>query len=177
MIHGLSQVGHTLLRAGVVTVGFGFFLILKVDWCVVESESLWHRLDRDHLHKDFLGILKSLVKRFVCCLQIEIVANAERHTLHFLLGVDKCDVAAAGAQDQLRLVLEHHLDDFVGVTEQDGFLGPLPLFDVDQVSVVLVDSCALGCVFLGETEFKGLELLVAIEVALEVLEQDDLLVN
>ena len=87
--------------------------------------------------------------------------------------VDKGDIAAARAQNQLGLVLEHHLDDLVCIAEQDGLLGPLPLLDVDEV----VSVCCLAhwSVLLGEGELEGLELLVAVEVALEVLQEDHLL--
>ena len=90
-----------------------------------------------------------------------------------MLGVDESDKAAARAQDQLGLVLEQHLDDLVRVAEEDGLLGPLPLLDVDKV----VSVCCLAhwSVLLREGELEGLELLVAIEVALEVLQEDHLL--
>lgn len=90
-----------------------------------------------------------------------------------MLGVDECDKAAARAQDQLGLVLEQHLDDLVRVTEEDGLLGPLPLFDVDKM--VSVYCLAHWSALLREGELEGLELLVAIEVALEVLQEDHLL--
>lgn len=90
-----------------------------------------------------------------------------------MLGVDESDKAAARAQDQLGLVLEQHLDDLVCVTQEDGLLGPLPLLDVDK----MVSVCCLAhwSVLLREGKLEGLELLVAIEVALEVLQEDHLL--
>ena len=90
-----------------------------------------------------------------------------------MLGVDEGDKAAARAQDKLGLVLEQHLDDLVCVTEEDGLLGPLPLLDVDE----LVSVCCLAhwSVLLRESKLEGLELLVAVEVALEVLQEDHLL--
>ena len=87
--------------------------------------------------------------------------------------VDEGYIAAARAQNQLGLILEQHLDDFVCVTEEDGLLGPLPLLDVDKV----VSVCCLAhwSALLREGKLKGLELLVAVEVALEVLQEDHLL--
>ena len=90
-----------------------------------------------------------------------------------MLGVDEGDIAAARAQDQLGLVLEHHLDDLVCVSEENGLLGPLPLLDVDE----MVSVCCLAhwSVLLREGKLEGLELLIAVEVALEVLQEDHLL--
>ena len=90
-----------------------------------------------------------------------------------MLGVDESDKAAARAQDQLGLVLEQHLDDLVRVAEEDGLLGPLPLLYVDKM--VSVRCLAHWSVLLREGELEGLELLIAIEVALEVLQEDHLL--
>ena len=62
---------------------------------------------------------------------------AQRHLLDLLLRVDEGHYAATRAQNQLRLVLEHDLDDFVRVTQQDGLLGSFPLLNVDErLSVV-----------------------------------------
>ena len=90
-----------------------------------------------------------------------------------MLGVDEGDKAAARAQDQLGLVLEHHLNDLVCVSEEDSLLSPLPLLDVDKM--VTVCRLAHGSVLLREGKLEGLELLVAVEVALEVLQEDHLL--
>ena len=92
-----------------------------------------------------------------------------------MLRVDKGDDSTAGAQDELRLVLEQHLDDLVSVSQQDGLLGSLPFLDVNQVALVVFLSD--WSVLLSEAKFEWLELLIAIQIALEVLEEHDLLVD
>ena len=92
-----------------------------------------------------------------------------------MLRVDKGDDSTARAQDELRLVLEQHLDDLVSVSQQDGLLGSLPFLDVNQVALIVFLSD--WCVLLSEAKFERLELLIAVQVALEVLEEHDLLVD
>ena len=70
------------------------------------------------------------------------------------------------------------MDDLVSVSQQNCLLGTLPLLDVNQV-------CALSClrrlshwsILLRKVEFKGLKLLIAVKVALEVLEEHHFLVD
>ena len=95
---------------------------------VGQSKAWRHGLGRDHLDKDLLGILQSLVEGLI----LEILILAERHLLHFLLGIDKGDIPRSGGQDQLRLILEHHLDDLVCVSQENCLFGLFPLFDVDE---------------------------------------------
>ena len=70
--------------------------------------------------------------------------------------------------------MEQHLNDLVGVPQEDGLLGSLPLLDVAEVLEV---GFTLGCLLLAERELKGLEFLIAVKVALEVLQEDNLLVD
>ena len=84
--------------------------------------------------------MESLIQRLVRDLQVDIVLSTEWHALNFLLRVDKGDDSTARAQDELRLVLEQHLDDLVSVSQQDGFLGSLPFLDVNQVALVVFFS-------------------------------------
>ena len=65
------------------------------------------------------------------------------------------------------------MNDFVGVSQEDGFLGSLPLLDVAQR---LVGLRSFWSTFFREIELEWLELLVSIEIALEVLKQDNFLV-
>ena len=123
-------------------------------------------MDRHHLDEDLLSVLQSLEERLICYLQILIVLDTEGHLLDLLLRVYKGDDTTTRAKDQLRLILEHDLDDFVGVSEQDGLLGTLPLLDVDEVVAI---SRSGGRILLGERKLQRLEFLVAVQVALEVL--------
>ena len=101
--------------------------------------------------------------------------SAQRHVVHLLLGVNEGDKAAARAKNQLALILEHNLDDFVGVAEEDSLLCALPLLDVDQLRVITV--LAGRSVLLREAELERFELLVAVEVALEVLQKHYFLID
>ena len=65
------------------------------------------------------------------------------------------------------------MNHFVGVSQEDCFLCTLPLLDVAQR---LVRLRSLWHVVFGEVEFKRLELLIPVKVALEVLQQHNLLV-
>jgi hypothetical protein len=66
--------------------------------------------------------------------------------------------------------LEEHLDYLVAESEQDGFLGSLPLLqEVER------HKSPLGRGIFGVIHLNGLELLIAIKVALEMLKQDHLL--
>ena len=67
-----------------------------------------------HLHEHLFCVLKSLEKRFVSYFKV-FIGTIEGHRLNLLLGIDKRDEAAARAQDQLRLILEEHLNHFVSV--------------------------------------------------------------
>ena len=71
--------------------------------------------------------------------------------------------------------MEHHLNDLVGIAEKNGLLSALPLLDVDELGIVAV--LPLWGVLLREVELEGLKLLVAIEVALKVLQENNFLVN
>ena len=84
-----------------------------------------------------------------------------------MLGVDEGNIAAAGTKNELALILEHHLDDLVGVAEEDGLLRSLPLLNVNELLIITV--LAGWSVLFGEAELEGLKLLVAVQVALEVL--------
>ena len=95
--------------------------------------------------------------------------------VHFLFGVDECDHATAGADYQLRLVLEQHLDHFVGVAEDDGFLSPLPSLDVYQFLIFTLLTCR--SVLLREGELNGLEFLITVKIALEMLQKHHFLID
>lgn len=84
-----------------------------------------------------------------------------------MLGVDEGNIAAAGAKNELALILEHHLDDLVGIAEENGLLCSLPLLYVNELLIVTV--LAGWSVLFGEAELEGLKLLVAVQVALKVL--------
>ena len=80
----------------------------RSDWCwrsdfVVGCRSPWliaHAQGRGewrachHLHQDFFGVLQSLEEGLVCYLEV-LVGAVERHSLHFLLCIYKCDEAAS----------------------------------------------------------------------------------
>jgi hypothetical protein len=70
--------------------------------------------------------------------------------------------------------LEHDLNDLIAVAQHDCLASTLPLLDVGQW--ILCFGPQRSSVF-REGELKGLELLVAIQVALEVLKKDDFLVD
>lgn len=72
------------------------------------------------------------------------------------------------------MVLEQNLDDFVAVTQKDGFARSLPLLDEGQREFQLGSG---GCVLLREGEFQGLELLISVKVTLEVLQEHYFLVD
>lgn len=97
-----------------------------------------------------------------------------RLSLELTLGIDECNCATATAQDEFRLVLEQHLDDLVAATKHDSFTCPLPLLDVGERELRLRPS---RCILFREGEFKRLELLIAVKIALKVLEKHDLLVD
>lgn len=126
------------------------------------------------MYENFLCVLKALKQRWVFNLQVFILLVEGDH-LDLLLGVDEGDHSAARAQDQLGLVLEQHLDDFVGVPQQDGLLCALPFLDVGDCFEIPFFSHWGG--FLVEIEDQGLELVVAIKIALKMLQEDDLLVD
>lgn len=71
--------------------------------------------------------------------------------------------------------MEHHLNDLVGIAEKNGLLGALPFLDVDELGIVAV--LPLRGVLLREVKLEGLKLLVAIEVAFKVLQENNFLVN
>ena len=70
--------------------------------------------------------------------------------------------------------MEQDLDDLVAVAEQNGLPCALPLLDVAQWKL---RSGSLWRSILLETEFQRLELGVSVQVAFEVLQEDDLLVD
>ena len=94
-----------------------------------------------------------------------------------MLRVDEGDIAATGAKDELRLVLEQDLDDLVCVSQEDRFLGPLPLLDVDELATLLQHLLTLRSRLLRKAVRKWLELLIAVQVALEVLQEHYFLVD
>ena len=100
--------------------------------------------------------------------------TVERHCLYFLFGIYEGDETTSRAQNQLRLVLEENLNHFVGVSQEDGLLCSFPLFDIAQLLLCLR---SFWSILFCEVEFERLELLVAIQIALEVLEKDNFLVN
>jgi len=67
-----------------------------------------------------------------------------------LLGIDEGNEATTRAENQLTLVLEHHLNDLVGVAQEDRLLRPLPLLDIDKLLVITV--LTLRSVILREGE-------------------------
>jgi len=91
-----------------------------------------------------------------------------------LLGVDESDETAATRDDQFALVLEHDLDDLVSVAKEDGLASALPLFDVAEIFVL---ALALWCILFCEVELKWLEFLIAVQVTLKVLQENNLLVD
>ena len=141
-------------------------------WLVTERQGWGQRLPGHHLHEHLFRVLQSLEKRFVCYFKV-FVRAIEGHRLDLLLGIDKRDEAAARAQDQFGLILEEHLDHLVCVPQKDCLLRTLPLFDVAKRLIAL---WSLRSILLGEAEFKWLELLIAVEVALEMLQEHNFLV-
>ena len=70
------------------------------------------------------------------------------------------------------------MDDLVCISQQDGLLSPLPFLDVNQVSVHSTFGCVSHrSVLLRKVKLERLELLVAIKVALKVLQKHDFLVD
>ena len=67
------------------------------------------------------------------------------------------------------------MDDLICISEQDSFLGPLPLLDVHQLVKVCV--LARGSILLSESKFKRLELLITIEITFKVLQKDNFFVD
>ncbi len=68
--------------------------------------------------------------------------------------------------------MEDNLDHFVAASHENSFACPLPLLYVVQLI-----SRSFGGISLCEIERNGLKFLVAVKVALEMLEQDNLLVD
>lgn len=102
--------------------------------------------------------------------------HTERHHFHFLLRVDEGHIAATRGQNQLRLVLEQDLDDLVRVSQKDGLLRSFPFLDVDQLPVIISILSNWSALF-AEVVQEWLKLLVAVQVALEVLQEHDFLVD
>ena len=70
------------------------------------------------------------------------------------------------------------MDDLVSVSQQDCLLGTLPLLDVNQVRALSYRCClSRWSILLRKIEFKRLKLLIAVKVALEVLEEHHFLVD
>ena len=121
------------------------------DWLLVsEAECRRHRGYRHHLHENLLGILEALKERLVSLLKVHVLLGTQGHLLHLLLRVDKGDIAASRAENQFRLILEHHLYDLICIAKEDGFLCSLPLFDINQLLVIAV--LTLRCTVFIETE-------------------------
>lgn len=90
-----------------------------------------------------------------------------------LLRADEGYYSISTAENQLRLILEEHLNNLIAQPEEYSFLGSLPLLEVAWRSLASLLRRHLRV----EVELQWLELLVSIEVALEMLKQDDFLVN
>ena len=73
-----------------------------------------------------LGVLESLGHLSVVAVQ----GLAERHDRALTLLVHVRDQTVVRVQEDLCVVLEVHLDDFVAQTEHDGVAGPHPLLHV-----------------------------------------------
>lgn len=84
-------------------------------------------VDAHHLNKDFLRILQSFEEGWIRNLKLGLLPTLEWACLNFSFWVDKCDYTWLAGNNELTLVGEDNLDHFVTVTQQDGFLCPLPL--------------------------------------------------
>ena len=80
----------------------------------------------DHLNEYFLGILKAFVHARVSSFQI----TRERELLDLSLAGDKSHHSISTAQNQLRLVLEEHLDNLVRKSKQNSLLSSFPLLQI-----------------------------------------------
>jgi hypothetical protein len=110
----------------------------------------------NHLKQDFLCILQALVERRILKFDVRV---CYRHGFEFSLCVDKSNNTTAAAQDELRLILEHNLNDTIVVAQQYCFASSLPLLDVSQREL---KSGSDRCSFLCKWELEWLKLLVSI---------------
>jgi len=114
----------------------------------------------EHVCKNIFGVLESLAHFHVGA--FECVAEGVCTSAAFL--VDVGDHTSLGAEYDLGVVLEVDLHDFVGEPEHNGVLGAHPLFDLDLA-------------FRGGGLDELDVLVAAVQLALEVLQQRDFLVQ
>jgi len=74
-----------LILIVVSLVSAGGLLLHASCTLAVEGQSGRHRRYRHHLHKDLLGVLEALEKRFISLLEVHVVLGAQRHLFHLLL--------------------------------------------------------------------------------------------
>jgi hypothetical protein len=168
------------IAVAVISLGIGLTATLNdgsqtTGWTAISG--LFVVVTVDHLHQDFLGVLQTLEERWLLNFKVKVTARrwAQRHSLHWgSLGIDEGDLPVAAAQDELRGVLEYHLDNFVTVAHKNSFWGFLPLLNIGKwLLVCRSDWRNLG----SKIETQRLELRVTIEIAFEVLEKHNLLVD
>ena len=134
----------------------------------------------EHVRQNVLGVLESLhhlqVGRLHCTRQ-RISAP-----LSFL--VDICDNLGLRGEHDLCVVLEVDLDHFIGESEHDSMSSPHPLLHIDDFNdlallrrEVLFIRLHNRCTFWQLIVIHSLALLIAFEVASEMLEESDFLLE
>lgn len=93
----------------------------------------------------------------------------QRHRRPFTLLVDVGHVPILRVQENLCVILEINLNDFVAESEHDSVLRPHPLLHVDRTWRVLQFICLIHFVSLDQLLFF-LRIVILLEVRLEMLQ-------
>lgn len=87
----------------------------------------------EHVREDVFGVLEPL-----CHLRIVAVQSlVQWHRRPLTLLVNVGHISILGVEQDLRVILEVHLDNLVAESEHDSMLGPHPLLHVDGAGRVL----------------------------------------
>ena len=127
-----------------------------------------------HLHKHFLGILKSLEQTWIRDFQLLLIAALQGTCLNFFFRVDKSYYSRAACKYKFALIWKNHLNHFVVVAKQNSFLCALPFFDVGKViHVVRTRRGILFC----KVKCHWAELAVTLKIWLKMLQKNNFLIN
>lgn len=124
------------------------------------------------MSQNILGVLQPF--RHLSIVAIECLI--QRHSRSLTLLVDVCYILVFRIQENLGVILEVNLDDFVAQSEHNCMLGPHPFLDVNATRWILQLVCLIQLVPLDQL-FLLLRVVVLFQIRLKVLQKSDFLLD